>query len=146
VGTFKSVEDIDAWKLARELVKQIYRISNEGDFSRDFGLKDQIRRASVSIVSNIAEGFERDGNKEFSQFLSLAKGSVGEVKSQLAIAYDLGYVNRPSFEMCDRQIVRIGQMIGGLMNYLRHNAITGLKYRALSNEKRETRNEKRVVL
>jgi len=76
-------EDFDAWKLARRLTHAIYDVSAVGEFSRDFALRDQIRRASISIVSNIAEGFERDGDKEFLQFLSIAKGSCGEVRAQL---------------------------------------------------------------
>ena len=86
-------EDIDAWKKAKELSKAIYEITSKGDFSRDFGLRDQIRRAAVSVVSNIAEGFERGGNKEFRQFLSSAKGSAGEVKAQLHVAFDVKYLN-----------------------------------------------------
>ena len=146
MATFNSVEDVDAWKLARELVKIVYRISSESPFYRDFGLRDQIRRASVSIVSNVAEGFERDGNKEFAQFLSLAKGSAGEVKSQLTIARDLGYIDTFAYDDCCHLVIRIGQTIGGLMNYLRHNELSGLKYKPAANEKRETRNVKRGVL
>lgn len=76
-------EDIECWKKARELTKMVYQSSRDGEFSRDFGLCNQIRRASVSILSNIAEGFERDGDREFLQFLALAKGSCGEVRAQL---------------------------------------------------------------
>lgn len=85
-------EDLEAWKTARELTNSIYQTTASGDFARDFGLRDQIRRASVSVLSNIAEGFERDGNKEFLQFLSLAKGSCGEVRAQLYIALDQRYI------------------------------------------------------
>lgn len=74
-------EDIESWKLAREVTKLIYEISSSGSFSRDFALVNQIRRASISILSNIAEGFERSGNKEFLQFLAIAKGSCGEVRA-----------------------------------------------------------------
>ncbi len=82
-------EDIKAWQKARELNKEIYKISNNTLFEKDFGLKDQIRRASVSVLSNIAEGFERNGSKEFKQFLSIAKGSSGEVRAQLYVALAL---------------------------------------------------------
>jgi four helix bundle protein len=88
MGTFRSFEDIEAWQKARSLTSRIYSESNSGKFQRDFGLRDQIRRASVAVMSNIAEGFERAGNKEFLQFLSIAKGSAGEVKSQLFVALD----------------------------------------------------------
>ena len=76
MATFQTFEDIEAWQKARELTKEVYRISKHGSFLKDFGLRDQIRRASVSVMSNIAEGFERDGSGEFSQFLSVAKGSA----------------------------------------------------------------------
>lgn len=85
-------EDIKAWQIARELVREIYRITNKDEFAKDFGLKDQIRRAAVSIMSNISEGFERGSDKEFNQFLNYARGSSAEVKSQLYIASDLGYI------------------------------------------------------
>ncbi len=81
-------EDLEAWKIARELTKEVYRTSKNDLFIRDYGLPDQICRASVSVMSNIAEGFERDGNKEFVNFLSIAKGSSGEVRSQLYVALD----------------------------------------------------------
>jgi four helix bundle protein len=74
-------EDIEAWKKARELTKIIYEVTSQGQLATDFALKDQLRRASISIMANIAEGFEREGNKEFRQFLATAKGSVGEIKS-----------------------------------------------------------------
>lgn len=79
-------EDLEAWKGARALTGSIYAVTGTGAFSRDFALRDQIRRASISIVSNIAEGFERDGDKEFLQFLSMAKGSCGEVRVQLSLS------------------------------------------------------------
>ena len=79
-------EDIRSWRKSRELTKQIYVITSQGNFKRDFGLRDQIRKASVSIVSNIAEGFERGGDQELIQFLAVAKGSCGEVRAQLYIA------------------------------------------------------------
>ena len=93
MASFKSFEDIEAWQKGRELVKEVYGVSARGEFSKEFGLKDQIRRASISIISNIAEGFERGGDREFIQFLSIAKGSVGEVKAQLYVALDQGYVS-----------------------------------------------------
>jgi four helix bundle protein len=129
MATFQTVEDIDAWNMARELVRNVYKLTGESPFNKDFGLRDQIRKASVSIVSNIAEGFERDGRGEFIQFLAWAKGSAGEVKSQLAIALDLGYITRDSYENGARLATRIGQMIAGLISYLRQSSIAGLKYK-----------------
>ena len=83
MAKIKKFEDIESWKRARKLANQIYKVSSTGKFDRDFGLKDQMRRASVSILSNIAEGFERGGDNEFLQFLAVAKGSCGEARSIL---------------------------------------------------------------
>jgi four helix bundle protein len=93
VATIDRFEDIKAWQKARILTEEIYGITKTEEFSKDFGLKNQIRKASVSIMSNIAEGFERDGNSEFQQFLSISKGSCGEVQSQLYVAENLSYIN-----------------------------------------------------
>jgi len=128
MATFRQFEDIDAWQRARALVKEIYALTDQGDFAKDFSLKDQIRRASVSVMSNIAEGFERDGTKEFIQFLSIAKGSVGEVKSQLYVALDRGYVTRNEFNMLSELTGETARLIAGLMNYLKQSDIKGAKY------------------
>ncbi len=96
MATFKKFEDIKAWQKSRELTNEIYEATAQGDFARDFGLKDQIRRAAVSIMSNIAEGFERSGTGEFVQFLAIAKGSSGEVRSQLYVALDQQYLSCPA--------------------------------------------------
>jgi len=128
MATFRQFEDIDAWQRARALIKEIYALTDQGDFARDFSLKDQIRRASVSIMSNIAEGFERDGTKEFIQFLSIAKGSVGEVKSQLYVALDRGYVTRNEFNMLSELTGETARLIAGLMSYLKQSNIKGAKY------------------
>ena len=94
----KKFEDLKSWKKARQLTNAVYEATATGSFARDFGLKDQIRRASISILSNIAEGFERGGDREFLQFLAMAKGSCGEVRAQLYVAIDQGYLSRPLFE------------------------------------------------
>src|SRR5579871_4774688 len=107
-------EDLIAWSKARELTAEIYRVTNTGLFARDFGLKDQIRRAAVSIMSNIAEGFERNRPNEFHQFLSVAKGSCGEVRSQLYVAFDAQYVSEESFRRLLAQAEEVGRVIGGL--------------------------------
>lgn len=96
--SFKSFEEIESWQKARELTRKVYTVSNQGAFTKDFGLRDQIRRASVSIMSNIAEGFERDGKGEFLQILAVAKGSSGEVRAQLYIALDQDYLDKNTFE------------------------------------------------
>lgn len=98
MATIKRFEDIEAWQLSREVVQDLYKICREEKFDKDFGLQDQIRRAAVSIMSNIAEGFERGGNKEFVNFLSIAKGSCKEVRSQLYMAFDQCYIDAILFE------------------------------------------------
>lgn len=94
----------------------------EGEFARDFGLRDQIRRASVSIMSNISEGFERGGAKEFKRFLSIAKGSTGEVKAQLYVARDVGFINQEQFNTLFKLTTEVGKLIGGFMSYLERKA------------------------
>ena len=129
MATFRSFEEIEAWKKARQLTCKVYAISNAGTFSKDFGLRDQIRKASVSVMSNIAEGFDRSGRREFMQFLAVAKGSAGEVKSQLYVALDQTYIDKPTFEETHSLAVDTGRLIGGLMNYLRDSSIRGSKYK-----------------
>jgi four helix bundle protein len=121
-------EDIEAWKLSRLLAKKVYDCTKQRGFDRDFGLKDQIRRSSVSAMSNIAEGFERGGNQEFIQFLATAKGSSGEVRSQLYVALDQGYITRQQFDEMYKDAESISKMVGGLMNYLRKSGLRGSKY------------------
>ncbi len=106
MSKIEKFEDIEAWKMAREITKMIYQISSSGNFSKDFALVNQIRRASVSILSNIVEGFERNGDKEFIQFLTIAKGSCGEVRAQLYVALDQNYVDEEQFVITKNQIGR----------------------------------------
>ena len=127
--TFQKFEDIEAWQKARELTKEIYKVSKERAFSKDFGLRDQMRRAGVSVMSNIAEGFERSGTGEFMQFLSIAKGSVGEVKSQLYVAIDQEYLDKKTFNRLYTLASDVSKMTAGLMNYIRKSKIKGIKYK-----------------
>jgi four helix bundle protein len=129
MATFQKFEDIEAWQRARGLTREIYTVSNETPFSKDFGLRDQVRKTSVSIMSNIAEGFERDGTKEFIQFLSVAKGSSGELRSQLYVALDQGYLEEERFERLLGIVLETSRMIGGLINYLRKSKMKGHKYK-----------------
>ena len=129
MATFQSFEEIEAWQEARKLTRQIYAVSKAGTFSRDFGLRDQICRASVSVMSNIAEGFDRSGTGEFIQFLAIAKGSAGEVKSQLYVAIDQSYINQETFDQLLAQAAKTGRLLGGLMNYLRNSGVKGTKYK-----------------
>lgn len=128
MATIQKFEDIEAWQKARELTKAIYALSNDGQFARDFGLRDQIRRASVSIMSNIAEGFGRGGNKEFIQFLSTAKGSASEVQAQLYVALDANYISNEQFQSLYALAQSTGNMIGGLIRYLAKSDNKGIKY------------------
>jgi four helix bundle protein len=118
MAKIENFEDIEAWKNARELARQIYAISSEGPFARDFGLRDQIRRAAVSVMSNIAEGFERGGDVEFRRFLAIAKGSAGEVKAQLYVALDAGLIDKVQFELLYKKATETAKLIGGFMRYL----------------------------
>ena len=107
-------EDFIAWQKARKLTADIYRVTSEGSFARDFGLKDQIRRAAVSSMSNLAEGFERGRPTEFHQFLSIAKASCAELRAQLYVALDVGYISLSTFDRLMAQATEVGQTIGGL--------------------------------
>ena len=113
----------------RELTKEIYTITQAGDFANDYGLRDQIRRAAVSVMSNIAEGYERNGNREFLQFLSQAKGSIGEIKTHLYVALDVGFISNVDFERLFNDATKVGQLIGGLMKYLMESEFKGSKYK-----------------
>ena len=129
MATFKRFEEIEAWQKARELTRDLYRVSAEGAFGRDFALRDQIRRASVSAMSNIAEGFGRGGNKEFIQFLSMAKGSCSEVVSHLYVALDQEYLSLEQFERLVNLAQETGRLIGGLIVYLKKTSWRGAKFR-----------------
>jgi four helix bundle protein len=113
-GRIERFEDLIAWQKARELTKNIYRVTKIGEFLKDFGLRDQIRRASVSIMSNIAEGFERGGRSEFHQFLVIAKGSCAELRSQLYVALDAEYIDIATFQSLDSLAKETSRLIGGL--------------------------------
>jgi len=129
MGRIERFEDIQAWQKGRELAAAIYSITSGGEFSRDFGLRDQVRRATVSIMSNIAEGFERAGDKEFRQFLALAKGSTGELRSQLYVALDAGFIQQDEFSRLYALGGEIARMLNGLMKYLGRSPLRGPKYR-----------------
>ncbi len=107
-------EDLIAWQKARELTAEIYRVTNQGEFARDFGLRNQIRDASVSIMSNIAEGFERFKPKEFHYFLSVAKSSCGEARSQLYVAFDANYLEKSKFEELKAKAEEVSRITNGL--------------------------------
>jgi four helix bundle protein len=124
----KNFEDLEIWKDARALTRGIYQLTREPKFSKDFALRDQIRRAAVSIMSNIAEGFERGGNQEFIQFLYVAKASCGEVRSQLYVAVDQSYVAQRDCEEMTKSFRRLSIMISHLIDYLKRSGMKGAKY------------------
>jgi four helix bundle protein len=119
MATIRRFEEIQAWQKARELVREIYQISVEGRLSRDFGLRDQICRAAVSAMSNIAEGFTRNSNKEFAHFLDIAQASATEVQSLLYVALDAGYINKGEFERLYNLGGETILLIGSFASYLR---------------------------
>lgn len=126
---------MEIWKDSRNLVNQIYRITNQGTFAKDYGLRDQIRRASVSVMSNIAEGFERGGNRELIQFLAIAKGSCGEVRCQLYVACDQNYIGRKEAEELIDLHRKLSIMIYNFMEYLKRSKFKGQKYKAPKPDK-----------
>lgn len=125
----KYFEDLEVWKEARHLTNAIYKITGKSTFSRDFGLRDQIRRAAVSVMSNIAEGFERGGNQELIQFLYIAKGSCGEVRAQLYVAKDQGYLSHEKFDALLKSFKRLSVMVSNLIGYLKSSQMKGAKYK-----------------
>lgn len=121
--------DLKSWQLARKITQKIYAFTKYPDFKRDFGLSDQVRRSSVSIMSNIAEGFERSGNREFRNFLSIAKGSCGELESEMVVAWDQRYISRDEYIEIVGMIRRTNRLIWGLMKHLGNSAYKGVKYK-----------------
>jgi four helix bundle protein len=129
MARIRRIEDLEAWKMAREVTREIYRFARAGDFARDFGLRDQICRSSVSIMSNIAEGFERDGDKEFVNFLSITKASAGETRSLLYVALDQEYITQDQFDSAHGKVLENSRIISGLSSYLRQSELKGVKFK-----------------
>jgi len=125
MGKVENFEDLVAWQKARQLTRQIYQTTRKGDFFKDYGLRDQIRRASVSIMSNIAEGFDRGGRPEFHQFVVIAKGSCAEVRSQLYTALDAEYIDKEKFNDLYALAVETSRILGGLRASLKKNRTKG---------------------
>ncbi|MDL2281640.1 four helix bundle protein [Parabacteroides sp. OttesenSCG-928-G06] len=130
MSTVKNFEDLKTWQMGRELCKEVFRITNYELFSKDYRLKDQIKASSGSIMDNIAEGFERSGNKEFIQFLYIAKGSCGETRSQLYRALDYNYITEKEFFSLRDKTIQISQAIGSFINYLKQSELKGSKYKS----------------
>lgn len=119
MAKIEKFEDIQAWQCAREVVKDVYEITKGPVFSKDYGLRDQIRRAAVSAMSNIAEGFERYSSSEFIQFLNIARASIGETRSQLYVSLDLGYIEAYEFDRLKDKCETVSRQIWNFMKYLR---------------------------
>ena len=128
MATIKRFEEILAWQEAKRLAVMVYAVTSKGTFAKDFGLKDQIQRAAVSVSSNIAEGFSRSGNKEFANFLWIAKGSATEVQSQLYIAREIGYISEESFSEIHACAEKCGVMIYKFIKTLRTSPVSGIKH------------------
>ncbi len=129
MATINNFEDLEIWQKAREICRDIYIIINYRDFSKDFGLVKQINDSSGSVMDNIAEGFEREGNKEFYQFLSISKGSCGECRSQLIRAFDRNYVSETEFKSVYGKLIDESVKIKNFMTYLKKSDIKGNKFK-----------------
>ena len=129
MATFNKFEDIIAWQKARELCKIINAYTLYTEFSRDFKLVSQIKSSSGSAMDNIAEGFERGGNKELIQFLFISKGSVGETRSQLYRALDNEYITQEEFQKAYNLADEVGKLIRGLISHLKNSELKGDKYK-----------------
>ncbi len=139
MGGIESFEDIAAWKAARELTKQIYSVSKEGQFSRDYGLQDQIQKATTSIMANIAEGFDGGSDREFIRFLGYSMRSASEVQSHLYVALDQRYIDEKEFTALYEKTVTVKSLVRGFIRYLRSEQMTSDIGRS-SDTKRRTSN------
>jgi four helix bundle protein len=129
MSTIKRFENLEIWQLAREISKDVYEITKKENIRYDFSLIDQLRRSSGSIIDNIAEGFERDGNKEFVQFLSVVKGSSGETRSQLYRAIDQYYIDDSEFKSLYNKLINVSIKIKNMMSYLKKSGLSGDKFK-----------------
>ena len=129
MATIKRFEDLEVWQKAREICNTVLRYTQKYDFSRDFTLSNQIRSSSGSAMDNIAEGFERGGNKEFVQFLSISKGSIGETRSQTYGAFDNKYISEEEFELLKNECLILSDKLGAFINYLKKSGIRGTKFK-----------------
>ena len=124
MATIEKFEELEVWKISMELCSDIYRITNTDLFSKDFGLKDQIRRSAISVPSNISEGYERDSKNQFLYFLAIAKGSCGELRTQLKIAKSLKYLQEKEFETLNDKCLSTSKQLSGFITYLKQYQTT----------------------
>ena len=141
MATIKGFEEIEAWKKARVIAYELFEITSHGPARLDFALKDQINRSSGSVMDNIAEGFDRSGNREFIQFLSIAKGSAAETQSQLYRLLDRQYIDQKNFDGLHKETQSIIRLIGGMISYLKNSEFKGPKFHQ-RNPKPQTPNPK----
>jgi len=128
--TIQSFEDIKAWQSAQILATSIHKITSAESFGHNRELRNQMQRAAISVMSNIAEGFERDGRKEFIYFLSIAKASAGELRSQLYLAMEMDHITKDEFHVMSSLAYETSRLIGGFINYLKSTSIPGTKFKA----------------
>ena len=124
MATLEKFEDLEVWKLSMDLCADIYRLTNTELLARDFGLKDQIRKSSVSVPSNISEGFERDSKNQFLYFLVIAKGSCGELRTQLKIARMLNYLKEEEYKTINEKCISTSKQLAGFIKYLKQHQLT----------------------
>jgi four helix bundle protein len=142
----QSFEDLHIWQRARELTNRVYQLTRQGDFARDCALSDQIRRAAVSIMSNIAEGFERGAKTEFIQFLYIAKGSCCEVRAQLRIARDQDYIAAGDYDGLHDLARRTGGMISNFIAHLQQSDYQGEKFARPERQRTDSRQDRLASL
>ena len=131
----KNFEELEIWQIARRLTQEVYTLAQTSKLSRDYGLRDQMQRAAVSTMSNIAEGFEQGGNQEFVQFLYVAKASCGELRSQLYVALDQKYINPQAANEMTMTLKRLSMMIKHLIDHLKQSGMRGPKYNSSSSSR-----------
>ena len=132
MAAFRRFEDIHAWQKGRTLTTTIFQLAQESELKKNFALKDQIIRCTISITANIAEGFERNSNKEFSYFLAIAKGSTGELRSFLYVLLDNRYIEQSQFDEIYQLTQEVSAMLSKLITYLSKSPLKGTRYRTLN--------------